>query len=65
MIKKAAKIAQGSKVPNKDKVGRISDKDVEEIAKYKMADLNTEDLETAKKMIIGTAKSMGVETGNE
>ncbi len=65
LIKKAAKIAKGSGEPNKNKVGKISIKDVEEIAKYKMTDLNTNDLEQAKKIIIGTARSMGVEIENE
>ncbi len=65
LIKKAAKIAKGSGEPNKNKVGKISVKDVEEIAKYKMSDLNTNDLEQAKKIIMGTARSMGVEIENE
>jgi large subunit ribosomal protein L11 len=65
LIKKAAKIAKGSGEPNKNKVGKISIKDVEEIAKYKMSDLNTNDLEQAKKIIMGTARSMGVEIENE
>ena len=65
LIKKAAKIAKGSGEPNKNKVGKISIKDVEEIAKYKMTDLNTNDLEQAKKIIMGTARSMGVEIEND
>ncbi len=65
LLKKAAKIAKGSGEPNKNKVGKVSMKDIEEIAKYKMPDLNTDDLEMAKRIIMGTAKSMGVEIENE
>ncbi len=65
LLKKAAKIAKGSGEPNKNKVGKVTMKDIEEIAKYKMPDLNTDDLEMAKRIIMGTAKSMGVEIENE
>ncbi len=47
--------------PNTDKVGKISLKDIEEIAKIKMADLNALDLEQAKKIIAGSARSMGID----
>jgi len=62
MIKKAIKIEKGSGVPNKNKVGKLSEKQVEEIATKKMADLNANDIEGAKKIVRGTASSMGVET---
>ncbi len=61
MIKKALKIEKGSGRPNKDKVGRLTREQVEQIAKEKMADLNTDDLEAAVKIVMGTARSMGVE----
>lgn len=61
LIKKAANIATGSGQPNRDKVGRITRKQVEEICKLKMKDLNARDMESAMKMIEGTARSMGVE----
>ncbi len=61
LIKKAAGIAKASAVPNKDKVGVLTKKQVEEIAKQKMPDLNTKDLEAACRMVAGTARSMGVE----
>ncbi|MDL2297714.1 50S ribosomal protein L11 [Synergistaceae bacterium OttesenSCG-928-D05] len=61
LIKKAAGKEKGSAVPNKDKVGKITAKQVEEIAKIKMPDLNANDVEAAIKMIEGTARSMGVE----
>jgi len=61
LLKKAAGIAKGSGEPNKEKVGKVTEKQVEEIAKIKMADLNANDLESAKKVIEGTAKNMGLE----
>lgn len=61
LIKKAAGKEKGSPVPNKDKVGKITAKQVEEIAALKMPDLNANDIEAAMKMIEGTARSMGVE----
>ena len=61
LIKKAAGIIKGSSAPNKDKVGKITMEQVREIAKTKLPDLNTNDLEKAIKTIIGTARSMGVE----
>lgn len=61
LLKKAAGIAKGSGEPNKNKVGRVTMKQIEEIAKKKLPDLNTKDLEAAKKTIIGSARSMGLE----
>mgnify|MGYP000632457478 FL=1 len=61
MIKKALKIQKGSGKPNKEKVGKLTQSQIEAIAKEKLPDLNTNDLEAAKKIVIGTAKSMGVE----
>ena len=62
LIKKAAGIEKGSGKPNKVKVGKLTDSQVEEVAKKKIKDLNTDDIEQAKKIIKGTAKSMGVTT---
>jgi len=61
LIKKAAGIIKGSGVPNKEKVGKISLSQVEEIAKKKMPDLNAFDIINAMEIIKGTARSMGVE----
>ena len=61
LLKKAAKIKKGSGEPNREKVGRVSQKDLEEIAEMKKADLNAWDVEAAKKIIAGTARSMGLE----
>ena len=61
LLKKAAGLAKGSGVPNKTKVGKVTDKQVEEIAQAKMPDLTAASLETAKSMIAGTARSMGIE----
>jgi large subunit ribosomal protein L11 len=61
LIKQAAKIESGSKEPNRDKVGKISQAQVEQIAKTKMPDLNANDIEMAKRIIAGTARSMGVD----
>ncbi|MFQ6109614.1 MAG: 50S ribosomal protein L11 [Candidatus Aminicenantales bacterium] len=61
LLKKAAGIAKGSGEPNKEKVGKVTEKQIEEIAKIKMPDLNAYDLEAAKKIIEGTAKNMGLE----
>ena len=52
---------KGSGEPNKNKVGKITQAQLEDIAKQKMEDLNTSDLEQAKKIVSGTAKSMGIE----
>jgi len=61
LIKKAAGLAKGSGTPNKDKVGKITRAQVEEIARTKMPDLNTLDLQAAIRSILGTARSMGIE----
>ncbi len=61
LLKRAAGIAKGSGEPNRDKVGTVTDKQVEEIAKTKMPDLNAADIEAAKRIIAGTARSMGLE----
>ena len=61
LIKKAAGKEKGSSVPNKDKVGKLTKKQVQDIAALKMPDLNANDLEAAMKMIEGTARSMGIE----
>ena len=60
LLKQSAKIAKGSSEPNRDKVGSVTRKQVEEIAKVKMEDLNAIDLDGAVKIIEGTARSMGV-----
>ncbi|MFQ6110146.1 MAG: 50S ribosomal protein L11 [Candidatus Aminicenantales bacterium] len=65
LLKKAAGIAKGSGAPNKEKVGKVTEKQIEEIAKVKMQDLNAYDLEAAKKIIAGTAKNMGLEILSE
>jgi large subunit ribosomal protein L11 len=61
LLKQAAKIAKGSGEPNREKVGQVSRKQVEEIAKLKFEDLNAYDLENAMKVVEGTARSMGIE----
>ena len=61
LLKRAAKIKKGSGEPNKEKVGTVSQKDLEEIVEIKKADLNAWDLEAAKKIIAGTARSMGLD----
>lgn len=61
LLKKAASIAKGSGEPNKTKVGKVSMKDVREIAQLKMPDLNAADLDAAVRIVLGTARSMGVE----
>ena len=61
LLKKAADIAKGSAVPNRNKVGTVSRKQVEDIARLKMPDLNAASLEAAVRIIEGTARSMGVE----
>lgn len=61
LLKKAAKLDKGSKEPNKNKVGRVSMKQIQEIAELKLPDLNTTDLEAAMRSIAGTARSMGIE----
>ena len=61
LLIKAAKIPKGSGVPNKEKVGKVTKAQVEEIAKLKMPDLNAYDIEAAMRIIEGTARSMGIE----
>lgn len=64
MIKKKLNLQKGSGKPNTEKVGKLTKAQLEEIAKEKMADLNANDLEAAKKIVAGTARSMGVEIEN-
>lgn len=61
MIKKAAKIPKGSKDPLRSKIAKLTKSQVQQIAEAKMPDLNANDLEAAKKIVAGTARSMGVE----
>ncbi|MBS1257663.1 MAG: 50S ribosomal protein L11 [Candidatus Scalindua arabica] len=60
LLKKAAGIAKGSSEPNRDKIGKVTKSQVEEIAKVKLPDLNARNLEMAGKIIEGTARSMGL-----
>jgi len=60
LLKKAAKVAKGAGDPKREKVGEVTRKQVEEIAKIKMVDLNAYDLEAASRIIAGTARSMGI-----
>ncbi len=60
LLKKAARVERGSKEPNKIKVGSVTKAQVEEIAKQKLSDLNTTDLEAAISTVSGTARSMGI-----
>jgi large subunit ribosomal protein L11 len=62
MLKQAAGIAKGSGVPNKDKVGTVTAEQIRQIAEKKMADLNASSVESACRMIEGTARSMGLDT---
>lgn len=61
LLLKAAGVAKGSAKPNRDKVGKVTKTQVEEIAKTKMPDLNAASVEAAVRMIEGTARSMGIE----
>jgi len=61
LLKRAAGLAKGSGVPNRDKVGTVTKDQVLEIVKLKIADLNTDDAEQAARMVEGTARSMGIE----
>ena len=65
LLKKAAGLATASGVPNRNKVGKITRRQVEEIAARKMPDLNTKDLGAASRMVEGTARSMGIEIGEK
>ena len=61
LLQKAAGISKGSGVPNRNKVGKVTRKQLEEIAETKKADLNASDIDAAVMMIAGTARSMGIE----
>ena len=61
LLKRAAGIAKGSGAPNKDKVGKVTAKQVEDIARQKVPDLNAASVESAMKSVRGTARSMGIE----
>ena len=61
LLKKAAGLAKGSGVPNKNKVGKVTKDDLKQIVETKKADLNTTDVEAAMRMIAGTARNMGIE----
>jgi len=64
LLKRAANIAKGSGEPNRNKVGSVTMKQVEEIARLKMPDLNASGLEGAKQTVLGTARSMGVDVAS-
>lgn len=64
LLKKAVGIQSGSAVPNRDKVGTVTQDQLREIAEVKMKDLNATDIEAAKKIIAGTARSMGIRVQN-
>ena len=61
LLKKACGIAKASGTPNKEKIGKVTQTQIEEIAKTKMKDLNARDMKSAVKIIEGTARSMGIE----
>jgi large subunit ribosomal protein L11 len=61
LLKQAAGIAKGSGVPNKEKVGKVTQAQIADICHKKMADLNARDLDHARRLIEGTARSMGIE----
>ncbi|HYS22892.1 MAG TPA: 50S ribosomal protein L11, partial [Candidatus Eisenbacteria bacterium] len=61
LLKRAAGIVKGSAEPNRNKVGKVTRKQVEEIAKTKLPDLNTTNLESAVRTVMGTARNMGLE----
>jgi large subunit ribosomal protein L11 len=60
LLRKAAGVQKGSAVPNREKVGKVTSKQVREIAELKMKDLNANDIDAAMKIIEGTAESMGI-----
>lgn len=62
LIKKSMNLEKGSKVPNREKVGKLSKKQAEEIAKKKFPDMGVRTLESATRMVMGTARSMGIDT---
>jgi large subunit ribosomal protein L11 len=61
LLKRAAGIVKGSPEPNRNKVAKVTKKQVEEIAKTKLPDLNTTNLESAMRSVMGTARNMGIE----
>jgi large subunit ribosomal protein L11 len=61
LLKQAAKVVKGSGIPNKNKIGKVTMAQVEEIAKTKMPDLNTINMQSAISQVVGTARSMGLE----
>jgi large subunit ribosomal protein L11 len=63
LLKRAAGIAKGSGEPNRIRVGKVSVSQVEEIARIKMQDLNAVDIDAARRIVEGTARSMGIEVG--
>jgi large subunit ribosomal protein L11 len=63
LLKKAAGLEKGSGEPNKKKLGKVTRRQIQEIAETKLPDLNTKDLQAAMRMIEGTARSMGIEVG--
>jgi large subunit ribosomal protein L11 len=63
LLRRAAKLEKGSMEPNRNKVGRVTQQQVREIAELKMPDLNAADVEAAMRMVAGTARSMGIEIG--
>jgi large subunit ribosomal protein L11 len=64
LLKQVAELAKGSGVPNKEKVGKITSKQLREIAEVKFEDLNAYDIDQAMRIIAGTARSMGIEIEN-
>lgn len=61
LLKKAAKVEKGSSDPKKQKVGKVTLQQIEEIARIKLKDMNTKDIKAAMRQIVGTARSMGIE----
>ncbi len=61
LLKKKLNVSKGSSRPNEEKIGKISWRDIEEIAKIKLPDLNAVDIEKAKKIVAGSARSMGID----
>ena len=63
-LKKAAKVESGSKTPGRDKAGEVTNAQVKEIAEQKIKDLNCDTVESAMRMVEGSARSMGIEVRN-
>ena len=61
LLKRAAGIAKASAIPHKDKIGKVTSQQVREIAQTKLVDLNTDSIDSAMRIIEGTARSMGIE----